>query len=94
MTRVRESKPKTPKDLNADPALRAYVLIQTTPGRVEAIIRSLKRMPAVLTVDPVTGPYDIVALLGVSEVHELSQLVAGTIGGLRGVTRTTTLICA
>jgi hypothetical protein len=44
-------------------------------------------------VDPVAGPYDIVALVEVSEVREFSHLVAGSIGGLRGVTRTTTLIC-
>jgi DNA-binding Lrp family transcriptional regulator len=50
-------------------------------------------MPAVLAVDSVTGPYDIVALVEVAEVREFSHLVAGSIGGLRGVTRTTTLIC-
>ncbi len=70
-----------------------YVLIQTVPGRIEAIIRSLSRMPTVGTVDPVTGPYDIVALLEVGDIREISHLVAGTIGGMRGVTRTTTLIC-
>ncbi len=78
----------------SDKRLRAYVLIQTVPGRVEAILRSLKRMPTVLTADPVTGPYDIVALLAVDEVRDISHTVAGTIGGIRGVTRTTTLICA
>lgn len=94
MPKARDSKSTDSDDAPEPPALRAFVLIQTNPGRVEAIIRSLKRMPAVLSVDPVTGPYDIVVLLGLSEVHELSQLVAGTIGGMRGVTRTTTLICA
>jgi len=94
MPRSTSVKSKTEKPLAAESGLRAYVLIQTTPGRVEGIIRSLKRMPAVLSVDPVTGPYDIVVMLGLSEVHQLSQLVAGTIGGLRAVTRTTTLICA
>lgn len=73
--------------------LRAYVLIQTVPGRVEGIIRTLQRMPAVRTVDSVTGPYDIVALVEVSKIRDFSHLVAGSIGGLRGVTRTTTLLC-
>jgi uncharacterized protein with GYD domain len=50
-------------------------------------------MPTAGTVDPVTGPYDIVALLEVDDIREVSHLVAGTIGGMRGVTRTTTLIC-
>ena len=73
--------------------LRAYVLIQTLPGRLEGVARALRRMPTVLTVDSVAGPYDIVALVEVDEIREFSHLVAGSIGGLRGVTRTTTLIC-
>ena len=73
--------------------IRAYVLIQTVPGRIEGVARALRRMPAVKAVDAVTGPYDLVALLELFELREFSHLVAGTIGGLRGVTRTTTLIC-
>lgn len=89
MKRSSVAKSKTPEPST----LRAYVLIQTVPGRVEGIKRALSRMPPVSSVDPVTGPYDIVAVLEVGDVHDISQLVAGTIGGLRGVTRTTTLIC-
>lgn len=94
MPRAQKGKSKTAQSIASDKRLRAYVLIQTVPGRVEAILRSLRRMPTVLTVDPVTGPYDIVALLAVDEVRDISHTVAGTIGGIRGVTRTTTLICA
>lgn len=72
---------------------RAYVLIQAVPGRVEGICRSLVRMPAVVSVDSVTGPYDIVALIEFHEPREIGQVVAGSIGGVRGVTRTTTLLC-
>ena len=94
MRPARTAKTKTQRDSASDKRLRAYVLIQTVPGRVEAILRALRRMPAVQTVDPVTGPYDIVALLAVDEVRDISHTVAGTIGGMRGVTRTTTLLCA
>lgn len=73
--------------------LKAYVLIQTVPGRVESVMRALAKMPQVKSADSVTGPYDLVALLEVAEIREISHLVAGVIGGLRGVTRTTTLIC-
>lgn len=68
-------------------------MIQTVPGRVESVMRALGRMSQVQTADAVTGPYDLVALLEVAEIREISHLVAGVIGGLRGVTRTTTLIC-
>lgn len=74
--------------------IRAYVLIQTVPGRVEGVARALRRMPQIRTVDSVTGPYDLVALVEVDQIRDFSHLVAGSIGGLRGVTRTTTLICS
>jgi DNA-binding Lrp family transcriptional regulator len=74
-------------------SFRAFVLIQTIPGRVEGILRALRRLEVAQSVDSVTGPYDIVALVEVDELRELSHVVAGTIGGLRGVTRTTTLLC-
>jgi len=94
MPRAQKGKTKKSQTQASDKRLRCYVLIQTVPGRVEAILRSLRRMPTIYTVDPVTGPYDIVALLAVDEVRDISHTVAGTIGGMRGVTRTTTLICA
>ena len=53
------AKSKTPES----GALRAYVLIQAVPGRVEGIQRALTRMPPVCSVYSVTGPYDIVAVL-------------------------------
>jgi DNA-binding Lrp family transcriptional regulator len=73
--------------------LSLFVLVQTVPGRVKTIVQSMRRIPAVKNVHPVTGPYDIVAFLEVSRPQEIAHVVAGTIGGMRGVTRTTTLLC-
>lgn len=73
-------------------AIKAYVLIQTLPGKVESVLRFIRRMPQVLLADSVTGPYDVVVVLEVREVRDLASVVAGTIGGLRGVTHTTTLL--
>ena len=84
---------KSKDDARRPEAFRAYVLIQAVPGRVAGICRSLVRMPAVVSIDSVTGPYDIVALIEFHEPREIGQVVAGSIGGVRGVTRTTTLLC-
>ncbi len=73
--------------------VRAFVLVQTLPGRVAAIMRELEKMAGVKGVDPVTGPFDIVVYLEVGELGDISGVVAGTIGGLKGVTHTTTLLC-
>jgi DNA-binding Lrp family transcriptional regulator len=73
--------------------LRAFVLVQTVPGRVGAIVGEIQRIKAVREVETVTGPYDIVVRLEVDDLREISPVVAGKIGGLKGVTRTTTLLC-
>lgn len=73
--------------------VRAYVLIETVPGRVEAIVRSLDKIQEVQTVDSVAGPFDVVVQLEVEAVKDFAHVVAGRIGGLKGVTRTTTLLC-
>ncbi len=86
----RSSKPRSGR---SSKPIRAFVLIQTLPGRVAAIIRVLDKMEVVKGVDPVTGPFDVVAYLEVEELRDISGVVAGTIGGLKGVTHTTTLLC-
>ena len=82
-----------PRPGDSTKALRAFVLIQTLPGRVATIVGALKRIKAIREVDTVTGPYDIVVHLEVEDLGDISPVVAGTIGGLKGVTRTTTLLC-
>ena len=69
------------------------MLVQTLPGRVGSIVGEIQRIKAVREVDTVTGPYDIVVRLEVDDLTEISPVVAGKIGGLKGVTRTTTLLC-
>ena len=82
-----------PRSGGSTKPLRAFVLIQTLPGRVATIVGALERIKAVREVDTVTGPYDIVVHLEVGDLSDISPVVAGTIGGLKGVTRTTTLLC-
>ena len=91
MSPARKSSVSRSKKLSK--AFRAFVLIQVVPGRLEGVLRTLRRLEPVHSVDSVTGPYDLVALVEVDELKELYHGVAGTIGGLRGVARTTTLLC-
>ena len=39
---------------------RAYVLVEAAVGRVAGIAIALRRMPGLVSVDSVTGPYDII----------------------------------
>ena len=93
MSGMRKRPTGRPRPGNSTKSLRAFVLIQTLPGRVATIVGALERIKAIREVDTVTGPYDIVVHLEVEDLGDISPVVAGTIGGLKGVTRTTTLLC-
>lgn len=93
MRNSKKQRSSKPRSGGSSKPVRAFVLIQTLPGRVAAIIRVLEKMAVVKGVDPVTGPFDVVAYLEVEELRDISGVVAGTIGGLKGVTHTTTLLC-
>ncbi len=93
MSGMRKRATGRPRPRDSTKPLRAFVLIQTLPGRMATIVGALERIKAVREVDTVTGPYDIVVHLEVGDLRDISPVVAGTIGGLKGVTRTTTLLC-
>jgi DNA-binding Lrp family transcriptional regulator len=77
-------------------AVRAYVLVQTAPGRAKEslnLIKDLKlREARLLAADAVTGPYDLVATLEAEDLNALGTAVAEGIQNAEGVTRTTTCI--
>jgi DNA-binding Lrp family transcriptional regulator len=68
----------------------AYILIQTEVGKAGQVTTQIGDIAGVVTVDPVTGPYDVVAK---AEAEDLDLLAKGTvmpIQALDGITRTLT----
>jgi DNA-binding Lrp family transcriptional regulator len=68
----------------------AYILIQTEVGKAGQVTEQVRSIAGVVTVDPVTGPYDIVAR---AEADDLDLLAKGTVmpmQELEGITRTLT----
>ena len=76
--------------------MKAYVLIETTPGKTKAIKKMLSKLksgPAtVVALDAVTGPYDFIAVVEGPSLDAIGQLVTESLGTIDGVTRTTTCI--
>lgn len=70
--------------------VRAYVLVQTSVGRIPHVAEALKAMPTTVQCDEVTGPYDVVALVEVPAIEDLGRLVASQIQTIEGLTRTVT----
>jgi DNA-binding Lrp family transcriptional regulator len=70
--------------------VHAYILIQTEVGKAAQVTEQVRSIEGVVVVDPVTGPYDVVAR---AEAIDLDVLAKGTVmpmQELEGITRTLT----
>ena len=71
---------------------RAYVLVETAVGRVAGIAIALRGMPGLVSVDSVTGPYDIILVLEAESLPEVADLVTEHVHTISGVVRTVTCL--
>ena len=70
--------------------VNAYILIQTEVGKAAQVTERIRAIEGVTAVDPVTGPYDVVAR---AEAADLDVLAKGTVVPMQdveGITRTLT----
>ncbi len=73
-------------------ATKAYILIETTVGKSRNVADALKSLPGVDTVDAVTGPYDIIAVVGAPDLNVVGDLVTSQIHTINGIVRTVTCL--
>jgi DNA-binding Lrp family transcriptional regulator len=70
----------------------AYVLIQTEVGKAGQVARAIAEIKGVHEVEPVAGPYDVIARAEARGIDDLGRLIVSKIQAVNGVTRT--LTCA
>lgn len=77
-------------------AIKAYVLVQTAPGKAKEALKHVKGLKLegtkLLSADAVTGPYDLVAVIEGDDLNAVGTAVADGIQGAEGITRTTTCV--
>ena len=75
-------------------AMKAYVLIETAPGKTKSVKKELSRIASssLATLDAVTGPYDFIAVVEGPTLDAIGRLVTDEVGSINGVTRTTTCV--
>ena len=73
-------------------AAKAFVLIETTVGRTREVATAIAKLEGVKSVDPVTGPYDIIALIEAEGLNDIGNLVTGKIHPVAGISRTVTCL--
>jgi DNA-binding Lrp family transcriptional regulator len=71
---------------------RAFVLIETAVGRTKEVANALKQLEGVKSVDPVTGPYDVIAVIELGSLTEIGDLVTSKIHPIPGIARTVTCL--
>jgi len=73
-------------------SVKAYVLVQAQLGRARAVAKSISNVRGVKMVHAVTGLYDVIAYLELSNMAALSEVVVKRIQSVKGVERTHTAI--
>src|SRR3990172_8693414 len=68
--------------------IRAYILIEASVGKGNAILQALRRIPEIKRADRVTGPYDVVCVMEVDDLDKLGNLVRDNIHTIDGIIRT------
>ena len=71
---------------------KAYLLIETAVGKTRDVATTLTGLPGIATVDVVTGPYDIIAVVSGEDMTVVGDLVTGHIHTVTGVVRTVTCV--
>jgi DNA-binding Lrp family transcriptional regulator len=71
---------------------KAFVLIETAVGKTKDVVSSLKKMEGVKTVDTVTGPYDVIAIVEAENLNDVGDIITGKIHAIDGISRTVTCL--
>ncbi len=72
--------------------VKAFVLVQAELGRSRSVARAIAKVRGVKMVHAVTGVYDVIVYLELSNMTSLSELVIRKIQSVKGVERTHTAI--
>ncbi|UCG54409.1 MAG: Lrp/AsnC ligand binding domain-containing protein [Dehalococcoidia bacterium] len=71
---------------------KAFVLIETAVGKTQEVVSILNKMGGLKSVDTVTGPYDIIAVLEAEDLNKIGDLITGKIHAVEGISRTVTCL--
>lgn len=73
-------------------AAKAFVLMETVVGRNKEVATAIKQIEGVKSVDVVTGPYDIIAILEGATLNDIGDIVTNKFHPITGISRTVTCL--
>ena len=71
---------------------KAYLLVETAVGKSRDVAATLRALEGIASVDVVTGPYDIIAVISGSDMAVVGNIVTEHIHTVPGVVRTVTCV--
>ena len=73
-------------------ATRAFVLIETAVGKTKEVVSGLRGVEGMKSVDAVTGPYDVIAVVEAPSLTAVGDLVTKSVHATGGIVRTVTCL--
>lgn len=71
---------------------KAFVLIETAVGKTKEVVSILNKIEGLKSVDTVTGPYDIIAVIEAEDLNKIGDIITGKIHAIEGISRTVTCL--
>jgi len=72
---------------------KAFLLIETWVDKTKEVVSALKQLEEVKSVDSVTGPYDVIAIVEGENLADIGDLVTGKINSIPDISRSVTCTC-
>jgi len=72
--------------------MKAYVLINASPGRAIEVAQKMQGQPGISAADAITGEYDVIAVCEAPDVNAIGQLIVDKIQKIDGVFKTITCL--
>lgn len=73
-------------------ATRAYILIETAVGKTNEVASRLRPMPNMKSVDTVTGPFDIIAVVEAEDLPTIGNMISEGMHRVSGIVKTVTCL--
>ncbi|MCE2465833.1 MAG: Lrp/AsnC ligand binding domain-containing protein [Dehalococcoidia bacterium] len=73
-------------------ATKAFILIETAVGKTREVADVLNSVGGMQSVNVVTGPYDVIAVIDTPDINVMGSLVTEKIHTISGVVRTVTCV--
>lgn len=72
--------------------IKAYVLVVTDPGKTKHVHSEIQKIPSIVEMHEVMGPYDIVVEIEVESLQEIPTILGERIRTIDGIQSTTSLV--